>query len=448
MQILEAALAFAITMLVLSLVCSSFVEIIHRALLMREAGLKYMLGQLFDQVLMKYVKPWAETEAAKYPDYKGKKHVEDVYAAARDSFVQRMSANRVPMGVQPNAPPTSSADAPHGNPSWTIGLLGGRELTSMTSTEFMERLGSMDVGQELKKAASAAGAEAAAAVDTVLTDIAQKFEAFGKEAATYFEGRARLLSVCVAIVLAFAIRVDAIELFNTYFRDPTARNKVIEQMQAATAQYKAANEAAVAAKQLATAGPPPAEDVQKLIEALQKDLQTTIDTTRSTAKQYADLGLPIGWTKENATLNPWKPTCKLADGTVRLLGPNETCFPLAQKTQHEAEQKAKQAAAQPQPRFFYGEPDTVGFDAIKLALSLLLGGVLIGLGGPFWYDAVNGLTNIRNIAKDVSGTNQPKPDAVTPAAATPDRPQPATPVGAFNVSQVAQSRATAPVVPP
>ena len=55
MQLIEAALAFAITMLALSLVVSSFVEIIHRIFSMREAGLKYVLGQMFDQVLAKYV---------------------------------------------------------------------------------------------------------------------------------------------------------------------------------------------------------------------------------------------------------------------------------------------------------------------------------------------------------------------------------------------------------
>ena len=55
MQLIEAALAFAITMLVLSLVVSSFVELVHRIFSMREDGLKHMLGQLFDQVLAKYV---------------------------------------------------------------------------------------------------------------------------------------------------------------------------------------------------------------------------------------------------------------------------------------------------------------------------------------------------------------------------------------------------------
>ena len=55
MQLIEAALAFAITMLALSLVVSSFVEIIHRICSMREEGLKHVLRQMFDQVLEKHV---------------------------------------------------------------------------------------------------------------------------------------------------------------------------------------------------------------------------------------------------------------------------------------------------------------------------------------------------------------------------------------------------------
>jgi hypothetical protein len=78
----------------------------------------------------------------------------------------------------------------------------------------------------------------------VLKDVAQKFEAFGKEASVYFEGRARLLSVLVALALAFLAHVDAVDLFKTYLRDPNARAKVIEQSEAVTAQHKAAEEAA------------------------------------------------------------------------------------------------------------------------------------------------------------------------------------------------------------
>ena len=65
MPLIDSALAFAITMLALSLTCSAFIELIHRAFKMREAGLKYMLEQMFDQVLVKYAKPLADKELGK-----------------------------------------------------------------------------------------------------------------------------------------------------------------------------------------------------------------------------------------------------------------------------------------------------------------------------------------------------------------------------------------------
>ena len=48
---LNAALAFAITFLILSMVASVFVETLHRFLGMRERGLKLLVGQYYDRVL-------------------------------------------------------------------------------------------------------------------------------------------------------------------------------------------------------------------------------------------------------------------------------------------------------------------------------------------------------------------------------------------------------------
>ena len=77
---------------------------------------------------------------------------------------------------------------------------------------------------------TAAGGNAAGDVlDAVVAkDIAQKFDGFGNDAATYFEGRARFMSVAIAIVLAFIAHVDAVDLFHTYLSDPNVRAKVIE----------------------------------------------------------------------------------------------------------------------------------------------------------------------------------------------------------------------------
>src|SRR5262245_5564314 len=136
MPLIEAALAFAITMLALSLIVSSFVEIIHRMFKMREAGLKYMLEELFDQVLAKYAQPLvdkataeatkarddlnAELTAASTASPVDAKTVnqlkarlaaanaavaamstrEGAYKSVRDAFVERMRTNRVPVGLK------------------------------------------------------------------------------------------------------------------------------------------------------------------------------------------------------------------------------------------------------------------------------------------------------------------------------------------------------------
>src|SRR4051812_9196816 len=308
MQLIEAALAFAITMLALSLVVSSFVEIIHRIFSMREAGLKYVLGQMFDQVLKKYLtndQVIALVNRSRPVGLPPIALAEEALKIFRASFVERMSANRAPMGVTPKATPTDPASKVATTPKRAFGLWSGRDLAAMAPAEFMERLGSMDVGQALVDARTAAvgtvqdaGTAAANAVDAALTDVAQKFEAFGREASVYFEGRARLLSVVVAIALAYAAHVDAVDLFRTYLRDPNARAKVIEQSQAVTAQHKAAADSAAALAKLAQVSPETAEEVKNQVEALKDDMKTAITNAKGTIKQYADLGVPLGWTDE------------------------------------------------------------------------------------------------------------------------------------------------------
>src|SRR3954447_26180266 len=232
MEILAAALAFAITMLVLAMVVSAFVELIHRIFSMREAGLKYMLEQMFEQVLKKPIENFKSQVPAL-----GQTSIDEISA----SFVERMSSNRAPMGVTPKELPAGRSITPGLRPNdvrsdsgsyWDntknfvikvlqfLHLWNGRDLASMTPSEFMERLGSTDFGTVIKKANDSVAGAAADVADAVLKDVAQKFEAVGKEAGDYFEGRARLLSVGVAVVLAFAIHVDAIELFNTYMKNP------------------------------------------------------------------------------------------------------------------------------------------------------------------------------------------------------------------------------------
>ena len=43
--------------------------------------------------------------------------------------------------------------------------------------------------------------------------------------------------------------------------------------------------------------------------------------------------------------------------------------------------------------------------ALSVWFYLFLGGLLVGLGAPFWYNAVTGLTNIRNAARGATSAD-------------------------------------------
>jgi len=471
MQFIETALAFAITMLVLSMVVSTFVELIHRVFSMREAGLRYVMGQIFDQVLEKQIRKYKE----KTPNFLESLDIDKI----RESFVERMCANRVPMSATPKTTPSintkdaieKKAAAPKSNGSSTspyLGVWNGRDLASMTPSQFMERLATIDLGAVVAEANAAANDKvktAADVTDAVLKDVAQKFEAFGKEASSYFEGRARLMSVIVAMVFAVIAHVDAVELVGAFLRDPNVRANVIKQVDAVMEQQKKSEEAvnkaeavkqkakadaetakqdtppvaatpspAVVAPPAQAAAPPPTaatpataggatpvktdqeklEAARKEVDQLKTDLQKAIANTKTTLGQLNDYGVPIGWkSAEIDTLWPNKELSICVDKTTGIESPlpPDGCKSTEYRKQ------------------------TGLWASIKLLASLLLGGFLIGLGAPFWRDAIMGLTNIRNVASSVIGTNTQAKVAGAAADAAAARAQPVTPVGAFRAAR-------------
>jgi hypothetical protein len=445
MPLLDSALAFAITMLALSLSCSAFVELIHRIFKMRQAGFKYMLDQMFDQVLSKYVEP-----AIKNGTIKG------TLGDVKKAFVERMRANRAPMSDGPYAELAGSAAAV---PKNTRGLRvwGGRELTELSPVGFMERLGTMDIGTTIKNAADAAGQDAANTLDAVLKDIAQKFEALGKDATDYFEGRARFISVVVAVVFAFVVHVDAVELYTTYLQNPNATAAVIAKSEAIQKQFKTAQDAAKAASDAKAAadakkpadGKNPPEDAQKPdaqkpvagddAQKLEDAAKAAKEGAEKMVKQFADLGVPLGWTDERykvADLSVWVWSCKALNEQ------KWEYWTLWRECKHD-DDTYKGAKGLQFKNVWFGIPKNLG-----LAFYLLLGGLLIGLGAPFWFNVVTGITNLRNSLGGAGGAgaaggatgSAPQAPGLLTLTASPDadKPQPATPAGAFQIAQAAK----------
>jgi hypothetical protein len=532
MPLLDSALAFAITMLALSLTCSAIVELIHRIFKMRQAGFKYMLDQMFDQVLSKYVEPALKAKVAAGTVLKNGT-VEKELEAVKTAFVDRMRANRAPMGVKPNATPVDAATKVADNKSVRLGLWGGRELTELSPVDFMERLGTMDIGTTIADGV----AETSVSFDAALKDIAQKFEALGKDAADYFDGRARLLSVFVAVVFAFVVHADAVDLYTTYLQNPNATAAVIAKSEAITKQFEATTKAegknpsagenaaaqagakkqaadaqnaaaqadakkqaadaqnaaaqADAKKQAADAQNAAAqadankqaadaqnvapqtdakkqpadaqnaaakEDGKNQVEEVQKAAKDLKDQTQKMIKEFADLGVPLGWTDkryEAADLWVWVWSCKkVADENwLPWLTLWRTCKSdvapakdgnkgtpaavtdgTAAKDGTTADDRLK-ALNLKYTNIWFGIPLN-----LSVLFYLVLGGLLIGLGAPFWFNVVTTITNLRGggsgATRAASGLSAPP--ATMAMAVSSQRAQPATPVSAFLVASDAR----------
>lgn len=404
MQIIEAALAFAVTMLVLSIVCSALVETIHRAFGMREAGYRKMLGELFDNVL----KPYGAA------------------SQDREAFQKWMSSVRSPLGMVSSAKapltPTSCSEKPTTTRRKKIhDSLFQRGLSAQTTAAFMEKLGTSPLGHDIVcKVECAARAkhghkeeEVKKAIDRRLQDVAQKFEAFGQETSASFQQRARGLSIIVAIILAFTLHVDALDLFGTLARDSNSRAAVLATQDEALKWVKRAE---AEMSKLQNGGPTLAD-----AKTASDDIKAAMEKLRNAEAHLRDLGVPIGWTENRivqAGFWPWPSwdRCEAPDQRPTSLE-NGRC-------------KAGQ-------RKVAGLPPGVPTD-LKVCLGLLLGGLLIGLGAPFWTDVIRNVTGVRDAGRKLLSADKAPGAPAASGAGEPPTPQPRTPVEAFRTAHDAK----------
>lgn len=386
MAILSAALAFAITMLILSMVTSVFVETIHRFIGLREKGLRIMLGHVYDRIVAPYV------------DKQGVSSGE-----LKETFVDLMSVNRAPAGEANSKPGGGtfnfSQDGAAGEGGLLSWLWSGRRLARLNAEQFMSRLGGSDFGDHVSEAIRSAGIENP---EAALKDIAARFEQFGREASVFFERRARLLSVIAAMVVAWLMYVQPYELFRTFMDKPEVTGAVIAMQADVMNKYeaqvsKAAEDAAKAADADAAAeasgDAAAAENTQKTLDEANAKRDEAIAAMKAATGTLTAAGVPIGWTKQRLDAAGFK-----ADNAFGLPIPNDS-------------------------------------RSMKTILWLIVGGLLVGLGGPFWYDMVKSLSSIRTLAtgaKSLANTGEASKDS---GAAGGDALQPQTPVDHYTAAR-------------
>lgn len=250
---------------------------------------------------------------------------------------------------------------------------------------------------------------------TELNRIARKYEEFGSAVSASFKQYAQAWSIGIGILLAFAANVDGLRIFEAYRADPKLAATVIEkhedfieknqgvqtslnnlealyllekkkrgEIETAKAARKSAYEIDSLEKELQ--GIEDKISDQSKIAAIQK----TIQEAKNQVSELRALGVPIGW--------DFYPNCPYGKGEREWLKSSPECRDIIENNQ-----PIKWDQLGSCPLRTIGN-DFAGFMAWLLKVTLT--GILIGLGAPFWFDVAKRLSQIRKGLKNPNASDE------------------------------------------
>ena len=342
MELLEGAAAFAVVMIVLSTIVTGIVEAILRVLATRQEVLAKAVKAFFANEIT----PRFEAELRRAYDVP---EGEPVAKTVVEKLAREMVLNPLAQTVEDR----------HGKATldkygWWTRLRDGIE--TLTTYSLLQRLAKTKFGAELMETGAAARREA-------LTAISRTYERYVAASNEVFRTRAHVATAFIAMALCTAANIDAGRVFSHLIDDPAARAGWIE-------RGEAANEAEMAAR----------GRVEALIGKLEAGEAIegfdVADLKAAIAAPAADVG------ELTAT-----------DGLP--IGPKY--YPYCTKTMHEG-------------LAMVGLSDGEQVGACKVdrtplswAINVIVAGMLVSLGGPFWYRVFSSLSSLAKVARQMGG---------------------------------------------
>jgi len=233
-------------------------------------------------------------------------------------------------------------------------------------------------------------------MEDVVADIAAKFVTFGQERSVAFERRSRTLAVICAIVLALVAYVHPLNLARVYLKNPELAEKVASKGEDIEAQLAKLDATIAALRADVPTDQQTLQNMAKDISGAMDDVKTRIDTLKAE-------GVPLGWPGGAIVCgdNVLAENCLVPLGNVQIQIPS----------------------------------------GVNL-VWLIFGGLLVGLGAPFWQQIITSLAATNAItpklASIVGGAEAPRGAQVAAvAAAQPAETLPSTAVRTYMVASSA-----------
>jgi hypothetical protein len=264
--------------------------------------------------------------------------------------------------------------------------------SKLSVLEFAERLAGTDVGKAI-------AAEGQARVIAIVNDLAQKYDRFCGGMRSYLSERSLTWTLVISMLLAFALNIDAVVLFRSFVQDENLRHAMVARYDVIVQEMKDAEAALAKAK--TDASEDPKKNLEQ-IEARRKELQRQLG-------EVIDVGLPIGYENFPGCLKPGiRTSVAVGDCTMP---PEVKGF--VSGMWHNAIERT--------PQFLFW------------IVSVVLGGLLIGLGAPFWFDVAQGLSKTLQVLK-AAGRPEREKEEPAPTTTAGASPPPRNPVEAFTTA--------------
>lgn len=240
MPLFDAALAFALTMLVIATAVSYLVDFIHWALSMRGADLRVMLGEYYQQELQ----PVIQRELAR---------LSTKIDATSTSEIQQATQALANVDLKP--------------------LIDNR--IHVPTTELIEQLKRSQLGIQLL---TRLGNDA----ESVFSELAKRYEVLGDKYSATFRSKARLISMLVAFVLALVINIDSVNILKAYVSNQGLRESAVAQYDRVLAEHEKVTA-------------PATNDKNQELDNIAK-LRDALNAAKGELSELNSAGFPIGWT--------------------------------------------------------------------------------------------------------------------------------------------------------
>lgn len=420
MDILNAILAFSVSMLVFSTMALVVVEVFYRFNKTREKYFSEMINAFFSDLIWK------------------KLHGVDLGNESRQSlrqdFLNIMTSvsGLVNLDLQLEEGVDNfledSEQKPKVKAKSAYGIHVSKTTERLTAVEFAQRLARTKVGKLLLERGEDK-------VKAIVMDLASQLNAISSGASSDFRQRSRKASLWASAVIAIGLNIDAVYLFQSYTTDQSLSERVISSAPAVIDAYEQQQEKMEALeKELA-------EIENKGAETALKELQSSIkenkDTIQQSASSLIDLGVPIGFNyfpfcspvatigekpserdsaepadNEDQSNEPLDPPLSVSEEQ----GPEELPQANLKKNEEtndkrieEENTKYQEVFADSRCEYLFAAKELTELEKLKNAgrivgwiAGLLLAIVLIGQGSPFWFQMFQRLSAAMQVIKGVS----------------------------------------------